>query len=199
MSPISPAWFSGFDALFELFFAVISLTISYFAYKIYQLSDQRPVKLLSFSFLFISLAYVARSMSNFLPFLDVISIYTHIILFLTGLSILLYMTLKPNRTTFWVLLAATLLSLVFINNTLLAYYILSSVYLALISWHYIQNFLSNRQTKTLLVALAFIFLFFGSFHFFMSVNHELFYVIGYFLELLAYLLILANLYLVLKK
>ncbi|HLD33603.1 MAG TPA: hypothetical protein VJB66_02670 [Candidatus Nanoarchaeia archaeon] len=199
MSPISPAWFSGFDALFELFFAVISLTISYFAYKIYQLSDQRPVKLLSFSFLFISLAYVARSMSNFLPFLDVISIYTHIILFLTGLSILLYMTLKPNRTTFWVLLAATLLSLVFISNILLAYYILSSVYLALISWHYIQNFLSNRQTKTLLVALAFIFLFFGSFHFFMSVNHELFYVIGYFLELLAYLLILANLYLVLKK
>src|SRR3989344_406130 len=199
MSPISPAWFSGFDALFELFFAVISLTISYFAYKIYQLSDQRPVKLHSFSFLFISLAYVARSMSNFLPFLDVISIYTHIILFLTGLSILLYMTLKPNRTTFWVLLAATLLSLVFINNTLLAYYILSSVYLALISWHYIQNFLSNRQTKTLLVALAFIFLFFGSFHFFMSVNHELFYVIGYFLELSAYLLILANLYLVLKK
>ena len=138
-------------------------------------------------------------MSNFLPFLDVISIYTHIILFLTGLSILLYMTLKPNRTTFWVLLAATLLSLVFISNILLAYYILSSVYLALISWHYIQNFLSNRQTKTLLVALAFIFLFFGSFHFFMSVNHELFYVIGYFLELLAYLLILANLYLVLKK
>ena len=86
-----------------------------------------------------------------------------------------------------------------ISNTLLAYYILSSIYLALISWHYIQNFLSNRQTKTLLVALAFIFLFFGSFHFFMSVNHELFYVIGYFLELLAYLLILANLYLVLKK
>src|SRR3989344_1468178 len=190
----SPSWFTGYDVLFELFFAIISLAIAFFAYKIYTLSDQRPVKLLSISFLLISLSYAARS----LPFKE-FSVYAHVILFLTGLAILLTATLRPKKATLCTLIAVTLGSLVLISNILLAYYILSSVYLALISWHYIQNYLSNRQTKTLLVALAFIFLFFGSFHFFMSVNHELFYVIGYFLELLAYLLILANLYLVLKK
>ena len=193
-----PEWFTGYDILFELFFAIISLIIAFFAYRIYTMSEQRPVKLLSTSFLLISLSYAARS----LPFFDDFSIYAHMVLFLTGLSILLTISIKPQKAmlaTLSVLITITLGSLVLISNTLLAYYILSSVYLAIISWHFIQNYLSNRQTKTLLVALAFIFLFFGSFHFFMSVNHELFYVIGYFLELAAYLMILTNLYLVLKQ
>ena len=189
----SPEWFSGFDILFELFFALISLTIASFAYWIYTKSDQRSVKSLSFAFLLISLSYVARSVPS-----ATISLYAHIVLFLSGLAILVSMTLKQKKALY-ALLAITLAFLLLFSNTLLAYYLISSVFLVVISWHYIQNYLVHRQTTALLVALAFIFLFFGSFHVFMSVNHEIFYFIGYALDLLAYILITVNLYLVLKK
>jgi len=57
----------------------------------------------------------------------------------------------------------------------------------------------RKQKKNLLVLLAFCFLLFGSVHFLVSVNHALFYVIGHFLELIAYVLILTNLLLLMKK
>lgn len=215
---ISPAWFYGYDIAFELIFAVISLVIALFAFRISKASGQRSAKLLGLSFLFISLAYVVQSIFNFLilsklnenicrvakissvVLFNSIAIYTHIILWLAGLAILLYMALKPSKV--WVflgLIAIAVVSFLFGNNAILEYYIISSVYLAVISLHFIENFLSNKQTKTLLVALAFVFLLFGSIHFLFSVNHEIFYMIGHFLELFAYILILVNFYLVLKK
>jgi hypothetical protein len=120
--------------------------------------------------------------------------------FLLGIVILVFMVLKsPTKIMLWLLIAITLIAMIFSNNPFLTYYLLSTVYLAIITWHYVGNFLAHEQTKTLLVALAFLLLFFGSFHYFLSVNHELFYVIGHFLELIAYILILTNFYWVLKK
>jgi len=192
------SWFVAYDFLFQIIFAVASFIIALFAFKLYKSSAQKQVCLLGCSFLLISLAYLALSLFRLL--LNNTFLYVHIVLFMTGLAILLFMTLKTDKlSVFFVIVAITLLIFLFSINTLMTYYLVSAIFLAIISWHYILNFLSNRQTKTLLVALAFILLFFGSFHFFMSVNHELFYVIGHFLELAAYLFILTNLYLVLKK
>ena len=67
-----------------------------------------------------------------------------------------------------------------------------------ITWHFIKNYMNKKHPNTLLIALAFLFLLFGSFHFLISVDHQLFYAIGHILELFAYLLILLNLYLVRK-
>jgi hypothetical protein len=50
----------------------------------------------------------------------------------------------------------------------------------------------------MLVAAAFLFLLFGRAHFIMSVDHELFYALGHILELVAYIFILWNFYLVRK-
>lgn len=215
---MSPTWFYGYDVAFELIFAVISLVIVLFAFRIYRASDQKPAKHLGLAFLFISISYVIQSAFNFLTIsklneticgtvrlssaaiLDSIGLYLHIFFMAIGLVILLCMVLKSRFTaTFFVLLAITFIALAISNNTLLTYYLVSAVYLAVISLHYIRHFLSNKQTKTLLVAIAFLLLFFGSFHFFISVNHQLFYVVGHFLELVAYILILINFYLVLKK
>lgn len=215
---ISPAWFNGYDVAFELVFGIISLVIAFFALRIYKASDQKPAKLLSFAFFSISLSYIIKSVFNFLIIsklnetvcgminlssavaLDSIGLYLHMIFMLIGLVILMYMVLKFRKArTFWIFLAVTFIAMIYSQNMPITYYAISALYLAVISWHYIENFLSNKQTKTLLVAIAFIFLFFGSIHFLLSVNHQLFYVIGHFLELVAYILILINFYLVLKK
>ena len=216
--PIVPEWFFGYDIFLELAFAIITLVVSFYAFKIYKLSGQRQSKLFGTAFLFISISYFIQSFLNFfrisvldenicealkivsVNFLNTTGIYTHIIFFGIGLITLTYMTLRiKNAKTYSLLAILFLLSILFSSNTLFLFYLLSSILLIYIVTHYLINYLKNKQTKTLLVLVAFAFLLFGSIHFIFSVNHGLYYVIGHFLELIAYLLILINLILVVKK
>lgn len=213
-----PSWFFGYNIGLELAFAIITLIVSFFAFKIYRLTDQRQSKLFGYSFLFISAAYFLESLLNFLivsKLNDNISIFlkmqdvfvlnnaelfTHMLMFMMGLLTLTYMTLKTKNTrTFIILIAITILALIFSTNRLYLFYLIATVLLIFICIHYVQNYFKNKQTNTLLVLTAFLFLLFGHFHFIISVDHALFYIIGHFLELAAYLLILANLLLVLRK
>ena len=213
----SPGWFFGYDIALELSFAVISLMVALFAFRIYRLTSQRYAKLFGISFTLISISYFIQSIFNFLivtnanqricdafrfqsvSLFNILSIYFHIIFMTIGLVVLTYMTLKTEkRRILWLLLAISLPA-IFLTETLYMFFLLSTVYLAFISWYYIRNYLRNMQTKTLLVAIAFVFLLFGSMHFIISVNHQVFYVIGHILELFAYLFILWNFYLVRKK
>jgi hypothetical protein len=214
---MSPSWFYGYDIAFEVVFAIISLIIAVFAFRIFKASEQQFAKYLGVAFLFISASYFLQSLFNFLAIskinqnicgmikfssvaFDAIGLYLHMMFFLLGIILVLYMALKfKGKLSLFLLIGVTLASMIFSSNPSLTYYLLSSIYLSIITWHHVTNFLKYRQTKTLLVALAFLFLFFGSFHYFFSINHQLFYVIGHFLELIAYILILANFYLVLKK
>lgn len=216
--PFVPEWFFGYDVLLELAFAVITLIVSFYAFKIYKLSGQRQSKLFGTAFLFISVSYFVQSFLNFLiisklnenicatfkinsiHFFNTLGVYTHIILFGIGLVTLTYMTLRiKNVKTYSLLLIITILSLLLSSNTLYLFYLLSSVLLIYIFVHYLTNYLNNKQSKTLLVLIAFAMLLFGHIHFIFSLNHGLYYVIGHFLELVAYLLILINLILVVKK
>lgn len=214
----SPSWFFGYDVALELLFAVTTLVVSIFAYRIYKETCHRTVKFFSISFLLLSVSYFIQSIFNFLIIsrlnedicnmikiqsiagFDRMGILTHILFMTVGLSILLYTTLKDKRLRMlWLLLLVSFSAIIFSRNTLYMFYLISSIYLGFISWHFILNYLKNRQTKTLLVAVAFLFLLFGSFHFIISVNHQLFYAVGHILELFAYVLILVNLYLVRKR
>jgi len=217
-SHLAPTWFYGFDVGFELSFAVISLVISLFAFNIYRKTSQRPVKLFGISFFLISLSYFIQSILNFLivsslnenvcnmmkvmsvSVFEYLGILTHIIFMTFGLSILFYATLKDKRLRIlWFLMIVSLSAILFSRNTLYMFFLISTIYLVFISWHFILNYLKNKQAKTLLVAAAFVFLLFGSFHFLISVNHQLFYVIGHILEFFAYAFILINFYLVQRQ
>nr|MCK4929463.1 hypothetical protein [Nanoarchaeota archaeon] len=216
--PIVPEWFLGYDIILELAFAIITLIVSIYAFKIYKLSGQRQSKFFGIAFLFISIAYFIQSFLNFVilsklnenicrglkiasvNFLNSIGIYAYIIFFGIGLITLTYMTLRIKSAKIYsLLLIIILLSFLSSSNTLYLFYLLSSVLLIYIFIHYLMNYLKNKQAKTLLVLVAFAFLLFGSIHFIFSVNHGLYYVIGHFLELIAYLFILINLILVVKK
>ena len=214
----APTWFFGYDVALELIFAIVSLVVSIFAFKIYKATDQKPVKLFGTSFLFISLSYFMQSLFNFLIIsklneqvcvivkmqsvylFDTICMFTHMIFMIVGLVILTYMSFKSEKKSLlMLLLVISLLSIFLSRNKLYMFFLFSSIYLIFIAWHFISNYLRNKQKKTLLIAIAFLFILFGNIHFLFSVSHQLMYAIGHILELLAYLLILWNFYLVLKK
>jgi hypothetical protein len=215
---MSPSWFFGFDVILEVMFAVICLIVALFSFKIYKDTKFRSLKFFGFSFLLISLSYMIQSIFNFLIVsefnqdvcriirvhsihnFEALGIITHMFLMTLGLSILLYTTLKDKRLrTLWLLILISFAAVFFSKNNLYMFYLISTIYLAFISWHYILNHYLTKQNKTLLVAIAFLFLLFGNFHFLISVNHELFYAIGHILELFAYLFIMLNLYLVRRR
>jgi len=213
-----PRWFFGYDVLFELAFAIMTLIVGMYAYKIYKLSNQGQSKFFGLAFIFISISYFIQSFFNLaivsklnegicrvlkissINLFNTIGVYVHMVFFMLGLITLTYMTLKvKSRKTYSILCFLIFISLFFSLNKLYLFYILSSFLLIYICVHYLTNYLNNKKAKTLLILIAFLFLLFGSLHFIFSGDHATYYVVGHFLELIAYLLILINLLLVLKK
>jgi len=215
---LAPAWFFGYDVAFELVFAVVALVVSVFAFKIYRLTDQNQIKLFGISFLLISASYFIQSAFNYLiisklnenisralkiqsvALLDALGFYAYIFFMTIGLVVLVHMTLRTKKVgILWLLISTSLLGIYFSIDIVYMFFTFSTVYLTFLSWHFIRNYLHNRQKKTLLITVAFVFLLISSVHFFVSINRSLFYATGHILELAAYLLILFNFYLVLRK
>jgi hypothetical protein len=210
-----PNWFFGYDVIFELFFAIITLAVALYAFKVYRLSNQEQPKLFGLAFLSFSISYFVQSILNYLiiteaakticevvkiqsvALFNAIRIYIHMFFFIVGLVTLAYMTLKiKSPKTYLLLLASFLLTFFIVANKIPWFYMASSLLLVFISLFYLFNFLENKQPKTFLV---FLFLLFGHLHFIFSLNHVIYYAMGHFLELLAYILILINLLLILKN
>ncbi len=213
-----PNWFFGYDIVLELAFALIALIVSLYAFKVYKLSEQYQSKLFGFAFLFFSISYFIQSFFNFaiiselnknicnmmkmqdINLFNSLGIYTHIFFFITGLVTLTYMTLGiKNMKVYSLILLVSFISIFFSLNKLYWFYALSSLFLIYIVSHYFINYLKNKQFKTILVLVAFGFLLFGQMHFIFAVDHVRHYITGHLLELVAYVLILINLILVLKK
>ncbi|HIH31829.1 TPA: hypothetical protein HA235_03915 [Candidatus Woesearchaeota archaeon] len=214
---MSPDWFFGYDVLFELFFFIISLAIAFYALKVYHATSQKLAQYFGFGFLLVASSYLVQSISNYLVYsklnaqicimanvssvsvVDAIGTYAYMLLMISGFTVLLFVSLKSDKMrTLWILLSVSIIAIMLSKNPLYTFYLLSSIYLAFIAWNFVENYLKNKQAMTLTVALAFIFLWFGTFHFLISVDHELFYVIGHILGLCAYIMILINWYLVRK-
>lgn len=214
----SPQWFYSYDVILEILFAVITAFVSFFAISIYRKSSQKYVLYFGLGFAFISLSYLLQSVINFMILLrlgerealilKIIAVQTlnnycllaHVLFFTLGLIFLLFITFKETRTRLLWLLIISSLSVIFMSaNTLYMFYLLASIYLFFITWHHVWNYIRHRKKQQLLVALAFMFLFFGQFHFLISVNHDLFYVAGHVLELIAYIFVVWNFFLVRKR
>ena len=60
-----PSWFFGYGVILELAFAVITLAVSLYSFKIYRMSDQEQSRLFGISFLLFSISYFIQSALNF--------------------------------------------------------------------------------------------------------------------------------------
>ena len=213
-----PLWFLRLDIAMELIFAVITLLVSLYSFKVYKLSEQRQSKIFGISFLLISLSYFIRFIislvismklnTSFLNpnvlqtinYLSNFGIYFYMILFIAGLITLTYMTFKTKNIEMYILLLITIaLAIIFSFNAVSVFYILFYVFLAFILVYYLQNYLKNKNWKTFVVLLAFGLLFLSSIHFMLPGDDIFYYMLSHFFELMAYLLILIELILIVKK
>ncbi len=216
-SHLAPQWFYGIDIVLEAVFAVVCLLVALASYRIYARTGEKQVRNFSVAFFLFCISYAIQSLLNFMiaakllesvctiakiqsvAHMEWLAISTHILFMTAGLSLLLYTTLKAGTRVFWLLLLLAFSGLLLSSSVLYTFYLTASLFLFFISWHYVQNYTKKRELRQLLVATAFVFLLFGNFHFLISVNHSQFYAIGHILELVAYILILWNLFIVHRK
>lgn len=215
---ISPEWFVGYDVILEFIFAVVTFVIAIFGFKIYKETSQKQPFYLALGFMLIGISNIIQSIVNILIIselnettslitqlteitsFNLFGLYVHMTFMLLGLSLLAFMTLKTkNIRALILLMGLTLFSLILSTNHVVMFYTLSALLLLSISEYYIEHFFKNKQTKTLLIAIAFVLLLFGSIRFLFEINHQSFYFIGHIIELIAYILVLSNLFMVLKR
>jgi len=211
----SPSWFLGYDLFFTFLFTLASLLITSFSYSLYRRSNEKNILLFSISFLFITLSYLFQAITSMFVFLRIkegvclnqglialtelsrIGLGLHLVFMLAGLSLLLYVTLKKREPKIlWIMLIASFVALILSRNYMYTFFILSSVYLAVITWHFLDNYFKNKQKKTFLVALAFLILTLAWIDLLFLHYASIFYVITHIFQLLAFLLIFWNFILV---
>lgn len=221
MSDIAPVWFVGVDVFLEVIFAVVTLLTAFVSLKISRLSSSREIRLFGTAFLFLSLSYFSQSAVNFflrlsypdqvihdlfsctwdnVHFLVPVGVYGHLIFFMLGLITLVYLFFDFKYVkTYCLITTLVAIALVFSTNRFFMFYVFASVFLAYICLHYFLVYCKTRDVRNLLVLTSFIFLLASHLQFVLSLGRGSFYMIGHWLEFVAYLLLLTNLVVVLRK
>lgn len=216
-SYLIPNWFFGFDVGMEILFAIITLLVAIFSFKVYNVTSERRIKLFGAAFVFISLSYVVwagvnlwivnevsegfREISLISPSpIDFVSLLLHVVLYTIGLVILTYAVsdFKYGKT-FYLICGLSFLVLILGEYLLISFRILSVFLLAFITYYYLKNYLENRKASPLIILIAFILLVISNIEFVFSLFYYQSYIFGHILELSAYLLILFNLLRSVKK
>jgi len=214
-----PNWFLGYDVILQILFAVVTLVVSVYAFRISRMSNQRSARLFATSFFFIAMAYILKAVFNFLIIsslnenislalkiasvntINLIALNFHIILFTIGLITLLYMTFRVKSARVYTFLLITALMFMFLAaNPVFSYHVFSSLLLLYILIHYLSHYIQRRRINNLFMMIAFFFLLLSNVQFMFSINNSaIAYVVAHCLEFLAYLLVLVNLVMVQKN
>lgn len=221
MSDIVPAWFVGYDTILEVIFAVVAFLTAFVSLKISNISSSREIRLFGTAFLFLALSYVTQSAVNFIlrysypdqvihdllsctwdnvHFLVPFGVYGHIIFFMLGLITLVYLLFDFKYVkTYCLITTLVAIALIFSTNRFFMFYVFASVFLAYICLHYVLVYFRTRDVRNVVVLVGFICLLVSHFQFALSLGHGIFYVVGHGLELAAYIFLLTNLLVVLRK
>lgn len=206
-----PHWFFGFDIAMELIFAIIAFAVSILAYKMYKLSQEREIKLISLSFGLIGASYIIWALSNLSLLAEAyegileadlskmilwgsVSLFAFMFLYTTSLSTIAYTTFKTKKGgMYYLLVSLPLIAISASLNKFATFKIVSIFLLAFIVYHYASECTICNNKKANLMLWAFIFLLLSNITFLFVIQSYRAYVIGHVLELVAYILILFNL------
>jgi hypothetical protein len=183
----APVWFYGMDVVMEIIYGVIVLILAHLVFHAYRMVRQARLRFMFFGSVFLGIAYLFQAALNGIAIIKVFGpfsiveklntvllfhtygLYAHMILFIMGLSMLFYATLRTERIRIlWFLIIVSLLVLVMSTNKMLSFFFMSTLYLAFLFWHFLENWYRKRDKKTLLVACGFLFLVIGHIEFVFS-------------------------------
>jgi len=202
-------WFFGFDIAMELLFAVIVIALSIVSARIYFITRETKIGLFSAAFGMIGISYIIWATANILfvkavsegfreitfdKFLhyDIFAAYAFMVLFTTGLLFLVFTSCDfKGVRAFSLVLGLSLMVIGASQYKLVTFRILSVFFLIFIVFHYINEYATNKNSKTFWILIAFTLLMLGSADFMFSSKYHYAYVIGHVLELSAYLVMLS--------
>lgn len=213
---IVPSWFFGLGIILEIIFALIAFAVAITAFKVYRISCQNEFRLFGFSFASISASYILIALINLLVVseisegmeelslsqittLSLFGLYLHILLFVFGLTILCYTTLKLNNSRILILFIFMELFLILLSgNKAFAFFLMSALFLSFLIAHYASEYFARRNPRTLSILFSFIILLVARGALILSTMNYSGYVLSHILELIAYSIILVNLVPLLK-
>ncbi len=215
----SPRWFFGVDNLLDLFSLVVTLLISIYSFRFYKFSGKRNYKYFGISFLLITMAFLAKIVTNAILYSPTITYWVHNlsiitqrimsqsnILFILGHLAFRFLFLLGLFSVYWVLsksrernkfpliiylLAAATLGSAY-SYVLFA---LTSIVILLYIVHYYQ--LAYRKKKTgpaLLTLLGFVLILLSQLIFIFIFLDLKMYVLSEIVQLAGYLLLFYNVY-----
>jgi hypothetical protein len=208
-----PKWFLTYGLVFELVFALITLAVAIYAFKVYRLTCERKVKNLSLGFLSIFVSYGIWFLLNFIAFYQlsivdlnrIISLinfaaYAHIFFLINGLVLISYATyLKDNLMAALSILLVAIVSFFLASEKALLFYLISALLSIFIASYYSYIYRKKKKQGILIMIISFFLLSLGTLKLALSTFHTIYPVFGHITLLIAFLLILANLLGVLKN
>ncbi|MCF7799128.1 hypothetical protein K9M74_04450 [Candidatus Woesearchaeota archaeon] len=216
----TPLWFGVTKIIIQLIFALVTLLVAFFSYKVYKLSRQRPTFLFGLGFIALSSAYFIEALFNYLLLqgvqtqhlfpaaigvaqplqLSIFVVSLQMLLMITGLSLLSYVTLKERGAKiFLLILSMSLVGIVMSAHVGLTFYIITSIFLLFITAQYFQRHARKPTKNSLMVFMGFGLLFLGNVQLAFAQSLSLLYISGHFISLFGYLLLLVNLLRVVKR
>lgn len=216
---ILPQWFLKLNVVFEIIFFLCTAIIALYSFRIYKLSEQKQTRNFAFAFSFLSLSYLILALLNstflsimtgelrvldFNKLLDIknIAVCLYIGFFMMGFISLLYATLKlKSQRIYLALLVLAALAIRLSCQKSLTIYLITSLFLVLISFHYFREYIKFKNENTLLIGTAMSFLLISNvlMSFVGNYIQPNLYVISRLLEFLAYALIITSLYKIIKN
>ncbi len=211
---LAPTAFLEYDIALEFLFALVTMLVAIYAFKVYKSTSQKQIRTFGIAFSFISLAYLIQAIFSIFALatlgelacdqlalqtviLNTLGFFGHIVFFITGLALLVYMSFKTNKIRIlWLLLLTSIIGIFLGQNIYYSFYTFTSIFLLFLTWRFIENYLKNKQSKSLIIAIAFTMLLIGNLQFLISIDNQIFYISGKSLELVAYMLIMTNFYLI---
>lgn len=217
-----PGWFIGTETIFELVGVLVTFFIGYYSYRVYRLSGNKRYHYLGVGFLAMAFGFLFKVISNLIvlyyePFVRSINLIPIKLTYIYTGSLILYGFLVLSGYIVLACLAANIrsrriiisLSFIALLASLLIrqarsftfFYFFAFVLLVVYIVPYMyENYKNQKSKSSYLVFLAFLFLTLANLVFIgMGAYGVGLYVIGYGISLLAYLVLIINLILVLRK
>ncbi|MAG78365.1 hypothetical protein CL616_03305 [archaeon] len=194
-----PQWFGGYDILFNIVFAIVTLFIAGLSYKAKHLTKEKKYSYFGLSFLLAGLAFLLfvifslfqnnQFLLNILATFDFV-FFLHMFLILLSYLILSIIILKiTNKNVMALLLILILLFVLFSFQYFVKFHIISFVLLAFLTYQFYKNYQKKRNINTKFVFVSF-FLLTSSHIFFAAIRaSQALYIAGEVLQLLGYILL----------
>ncbi len=217
----TPSWFGGSSIFIVLFFALVTLLIAYYAYKMYRIAKQSSTLYFGLAFLSISISYFIQALFNFLKLksigsadllflsakelavstiqLSVLAMIMHVLFMVLGFALLAYVTLKERGSKIFLLFVSlSFVAILFTPYFHIVFNLIVAIFLLFIAAQHYQRHAKLGTTTTFLVFSGFSLLFIG--HILMvAVNIvQTFYVLAHIITMVGYIVLLVSLLRVVK-